>query len=574
MPNTLLEKRKPLSGSLPFCTRPRAELQACWELCRLHNNIGFWVVWLPTAWSITMAYHAQQSITIIDYFACLLKFVPLCYGIKSLIMTIDDILDADVDGMVARTKMRPIPRGDISLARAWIFFGAQVIIGVPLACVSLSSTSLIVCAIVCPLYVIYPTCKRWTNLAPIPLGIMFKIGIFIGWAELANSQVGSKAVIPWHMLAPIYIGTCMWTITYETVYQHQMESGTFSQGVINLGFDLFSIKLYWVAVSTLWFYDYFLTLRDEVRYGWSGTKTPVFWLYILVRSGLGAKLLDTRTHLLVEPVSDSLLYNHYSRGVLLGLLDLRSISFSCTRYGFMETLETMLTTFVAEILIALRVYALSKKSKLVVVAAGIIMAVQWAIAIFVMSQHSKGTDQVVFLMDVPEFPPPKLPDIPAYHVCIFITVLSLVPWVQAWLALALAFDALAFLAIIVITAHSMRLHGRVRLMQVIQRDGIIYFFVLFGSNLTWLLLTLYARPALKFIHNQPAMIVSCIMINRITLSLKRARDESSSWSVKTFETLVAPAPDNFIKLETRNTAFTNSQFSKSHQQKDSIAQRV
>lgn len=24
------------------------ELRACWELCRLHNNIGFWVVWLPT----------------------------------------------------------------------------------------------------------------------------------------------------------------------------------------------------------------------------------------------------------------------------------------------------------------------------------------------------------------------------------------------------------------------------------------------------------------------------------------------------------------------------------------------
>ncbi len=24
------------------------ELQGCWELCRLHNNIGFWVVWLPT----------------------------------------------------------------------------------------------------------------------------------------------------------------------------------------------------------------------------------------------------------------------------------------------------------------------------------------------------------------------------------------------------------------------------------------------------------------------------------------------------------------------------------------------
>lgn len=30
--------------SLPTAT----ELQGCWELCRLHNNIGFWVVWLPT----------------------------------------------------------------------------------------------------------------------------------------------------------------------------------------------------------------------------------------------------------------------------------------------------------------------------------------------------------------------------------------------------------------------------------------------------------------------------------------------------------------------------------------------
>lgn len=25
-----------------------AEIEAYWELCRLHNNIGFWVVYLPT----------------------------------------------------------------------------------------------------------------------------------------------------------------------------------------------------------------------------------------------------------------------------------------------------------------------------------------------------------------------------------------------------------------------------------------------------------------------------------------------------------------------------------------------
>jgi 4-hydroxybenzoate polyprenyltransferase len=49
------------------------------------------------------------------------------------IMTIDDLLDYDIDGLVERTKERPLPRGAISLGRAWVFFGLQVVLGVYLA---------------------------------------------------------------------------------------------------------------------------------------------------------------------------------------------------------------------------------------------------------------------------------------------------------------------------------------------------------------------------------------------------------------------------------------------------------
>lgn len=45
-------------------------------------------------------------------------------------MTIDDILDYDIDTLVERTKNRPIPRGSISVRRAWIFFIFQVVVGV------------------------------------------------------------------------------------------------------------------------------------------------------------------------------------------------------------------------------------------------------------------------------------------------------------------------------------------------------------------------------------------------------------------------------------------------------------
>ncbi|KAJ7747985.1 UbiA prenyltransferase [Mycena maculata] len=199
-------------------TPPTAiEIGACYELCRLHNNIGFWVVWLPTAWSIAMAYRsAIPEISAASAIRCALSYVPLCFGIKSLIMTVDDLLDCRIDAMVERTKNRPLPRGAISLGRAWVFFGLQVVAGVYLAFKVLSNTALYISMLVWPLYVIYPTCKRWTNLAPIPLGLMFKVGIFMGW-----SDISVDGTIPWNVLVPIYFGACLWTITYETVYQHQ-----------------------------------------------------------------------------------------------------------------------------------------------------------------------------------------------------------------------------------------------------------------------------------------------------------------------------------------------------------------
>ncbi|KAL0945374.1 hypothetical protein HGRIS_000873 [Hohenbuehelia grisea] len=192
------------------------EIQACWELCRLHNNIGFWVVYLPTTWSIALAYHAQSDLPGVAALARAAVYVPLCFGVKSLIMTIDDILDYDIDGLVERTKGRPIPRGAITLPRAWLFFALQSVIGIALALKLLSTRALYVSMPVWPLYVIYPTCKRWTNLAPVPLGAMFNIGVLMGWADLSLD-----GHIPWETLLPIYFGACLWTFTYETVYQHQ-----------------------------------------------------------------------------------------------------------------------------------------------------------------------------------------------------------------------------------------------------------------------------------------------------------------------------------------------------------------
>ncbi|TFY55836.1 hypothetical protein EVG20_g9173 [Dentipellis fragilis] len=226
-----------LSALLSLPTR--TELQACLELCRLtyaYNFGGFWVIWAPTgklyslnifriltlhsesspAWSIFMAYHVEDDISILAVLQCLGRYIPLCIGIQSLMMTIDDIMDHDIDLLVSRTRTRPIPRGAISLPRAWLFFSIQATIGVYCAKTFLSATSLYLSMLTWPLLFSYPTLKRWMSVAPIPLGVVFNIGTCMGWSDISmNPQMN------WSTVLPLYFAACLWTICYETIYQHQ-----------------------------------------------------------------------------------------------------------------------------------------------------------------------------------------------------------------------------------------------------------------------------------------------------------------------------------------------------------------
>ncbi|KAK0502248.1 UbiA prenyltransferase family-domain-containing protein [Armillaria luteobubalina] len=179
----------------------RTEIRACWELCRLQNGMGCATVFLPVAWSLAMVYHAYPELTGMECLTRAAVYFFLCIGIKCLIMTIDDILDYDIDTNVERTKNRALPRGAISIERAWLFFALQVVIGVSLAYRVLSPDALRISMYVWPLYVLYPTCKRWMYFAPIPLGLMFNIGIYMGWADLAPD-----GRVPYYALTAAYIG--------------------------------------------------------------------------------------------------------------------------------------------------------------------------------------------------------------------------------------------------------------------------------------------------------------------------------------------------------------------------------
>ncbi|KAK0234480.1 hypothetical protein EDD85DRAFT_910449 [Armillaria nabsnona] len=178
-----------------------------------------------------MVYHAYPELTGVECLTRAVTYFFLCIGIKCLIMTIHDILDYDIDANVERTKNRALPRGAISLvelrspSRDWCLFGLQCSESRRVSILALTSLSyadlalpfsLRISMYVRPLHVLYPTCKHWMYFAPIPLGLMFNIGVYMGWADIAPG-----GLIPYHALTAAYVGATLWTITYETVYQHQ-----------------------------------------------------------------------------------------------------------------------------------------------------------------------------------------------------------------------------------------------------------------------------------------------------------------------------------------------------------------
>lgn len=81
------------------------------------------------------------------------------------------------------------------------------------------------------------------------------------------------------------------------------------------------------------------------------------------------------------------------------------------------------------------------------------------------------------------------------------------PWVEAYLCLSLTSDGLAFIGIIYgVIPRGRATRSVIPLLEVIQQDGIMYIFVLFSSNLTWLLLLLHARVSICWRYQSIAEI--------------------------------------------------------------------
>lgn len=193
-------------------TKRRFNFQPYVALSRIDKPIGTWLLYWPCGWSIVLASHTMG----LSYTTPL--FYTMLFGVGAFVMrgagcTINDMWDAKMDRMVERTKARPLAAGEITHFQALCFLGIQLSAGLAVL-VNLNLYSIMLGASSLGVVVLYPLMKRVTYWPQLVLGFAFNWGAMLGWSAVAGA-------VDWGVVLPLYAGSILWTLVYDTIYAHQ-----------------------------------------------------------------------------------------------------------------------------------------------------------------------------------------------------------------------------------------------------------------------------------------------------------------------------------------------------------------
>src|SRR6201993_2013447 len=93
------------------------------RLARLDRPIGTWLLLFPGWWGIALASPRWPDPLL------LLLFAIGAVAMRGAGCTLNDIADRDYDSQVARTRLRPLPSGAVSVRQAIAFLVLQLAIG-------------------------------------------------------------------------------------------------------------------------------------------------------------------------------------------------------------------------------------------------------------------------------------------------------------------------------------------------------------------------------------------------------------------------------------------------------------
>lgn len=205
------------------------------KLGRFDRPIGTWLLLLPGWQGIMLALNQYDR-----PFGGYELWLIVGFAIGACLMrgagcAVNDIVDRDFDAQVARTALRPIPAGQISVKQAWAFVAGLSLISLCIL-LTMNLTSVLLGALSLGLVAAYPFMKRITWWPQAWLGMTFNWGALMGFAAAAGSiAAASVGMVAPDEITPIdhrvetlsrvavllWLGGVFWTLGYDTIYALQ-----------------------------------------------------------------------------------------------------------------------------------------------------------------------------------------------------------------------------------------------------------------------------------------------------------------------------------------------------------------
>ena len=251
------------------------KLDAYERLMRLDKPIGILLLLWPTLWALWLA-----SRGIPDWIT-LLIFITGTVLMRSAGCVMNDIADRKYDGLVERTKNRPLATGEVSVKEA---YGLVIFLGLlAFALVwQLNKTTILLSFVALFLAATYPFTKRFLAIPQAYLGVAFGFGIPMAFAAV-NDYIPSLA---WVLL----VANVFWAMAYDTEYamvdrDDDVKIGIKSSALFFGKYDVIAVMAcYAIMLGLLAYVGKFMGYGKFYFIGLVAALGLVLWQYQLIKN--------------------------------------------------------------------------------------------------------------------------------------------------------------------------------------------------------------------------------------------------------------------------------------------------
>jgi 4-hydroxybenzoate polyprenyltransferase len=243
-------------------------------LMRMDKPIGTLLLLWPTLWALWLASSGRPQPWVFTV------FLLGTFLMRSAGCVVNDLVDRDFDGKVARTRGRPLATGAVSVTEAMVLAVLLALVALLLV-LTLNALTVQLAFVAAALAACYPFMKRWTYLPQLVLGAAF------GWAIPMAFAAELGRVPQWAWL--LFLCNVFWTTAYDTLYAmvdrpDDVRAGIKSTAILFGELDRFAIGVLQIAtLLALLALGRQLLLGPAFHWGLAFAAGTMLWQQWLIR---------------------------------------------------------------------------------------------------------------------------------------------------------------------------------------------------------------------------------------------------------------------------------------------------